>query len=110
MARTRGLIDWTAIQIRPDPQVTTVHTTDVWIHRDESQKYLEVYLEVYFDQFHHRWPIIHRPSHEEEVIEAELCELSMGIVGAWLLGTSKAVQFAVETHAVLVNNIMSQLV
>ena len=83
---------------------------EVGIRRDESQKYSEVYLEVYFDQFHHRWPIIHRPSHEEEVSETDLCELSMRMVGAWLLGTSKAVRFALETHAVLVNHIMPQLV
>jgi hypothetical protein len=109
-AKMHALIDWAKIQIRPDPRVTTVPTIGVGIHRDESEKYLEVYADVYFEQFHHHWPILHRPSQEEEVAESDLCELSVKVVGAWVLGTSKAVQFALETHTVLVNHIMTRLV
>ncbi|KAE8447859.1 hypothetical protein EG329_010088 [Mollisiaceae sp. DMI_Dod_QoI] len=101
-AKSRGLVDWAAIQIRPDPQVTK---TEVGIRRDESQKYLE----IYFDQFHDRWPITHRPSHEDEISETDLCELSMRMIGGWLFGTKEAIQFAVQTHGVLVDHIMSQL-
>ncbi|KAH6713950.1 hypothetical protein BKA61DRAFT_53613 [Leptodontidium sp. MPI-SDFR-AT-0119] len=68
-----------------------------------------VYLESYFEQFHCYWPIIHRPSHEEEANETDLCELSMRMVGAWFLGTNEAVRFAVDTHVILLNHVMSQL-
>jgi hypothetical protein len=92
------------IQIRPDPQVE--NPTEVGLDRIESQKYLN----VYFDRFHDRWPIVHRPSFDEEVVHTDLCELSMRVIGAWLLGTSESIQFAIETHAILVDHIMSQLV
>ncbi|CZR56525.1 uncharacterized protein PAC_06414 [Phialocephala subalpina] len=104
-AKTPGLVDWTLIQIRPDPQPQPIPAAEVGIRRDESEKYLE----VYFDQFHHRWPILHRPSHDEEVNETDLCKLSMRMMGAWLLGNDESVQFAEQTHIVLVDHIMSQL-
>lgn len=105
VAKTPGLVDWTSIQIRPDPQPVPIPATEVGIRCEESEKYLE----VYFDQFHHRWPIPHRPSHEEEVNETDLCELSMTMIGAWLLGNDESVQFAEQAHVVLVDHIMSQL-
>ncbi|KAM0145647.1 hypothetical protein ACHAPG_011527 [Botrytis cinerea] len=108
-ARTRGLIDWTTIQIRPDIQVTTIPVTTVGTRCDESHKYSEIYSKIYFDHFHHRWPIMHLPSHEEEVNEADLCEQSMSMIGAWFLGTNRAVQFAIDTHIILVDRIISQL-
>ena len=55
-------------------------------------------------------PILHRPSHDEEVNETNLCKLSMKMMGAWLLGNDESVQFAEQTHIVLVDHIMSQLV
>ncbi|TGO63320.1 hypothetical protein BOTNAR_0102g00220 [Botryotinia narcissicola] len=97
-ARTRGPIDWTTIQVRPDIQVTT--DTATTMGTDESQIYSEIYLEVYFDHFHHRWPIVHCPSHEEEANENESCELSMRMIGTWLLGTGRAVQFAIDTREI----------
>lgn len=99
-------MDWTSIQIRPDPKPVPIPATEVGIRCDQSEKYLE----VYFDQFHHRWPIPHRPSTEEEVNETDLCGFSMRMIGAWLLGNDESVQFAEQTHTVLVNHIMSQLV
>lgn len=80
--------------------------TEVGIDDIEVQKYLD----SYFEQFHHRWPIIHRPSHEEEVKEADLCVLSMKMIGGWILGTTESIQFASETHNVLAEHITSELV
>lgn len=99
-----GVLDWTTIQIRPDPQAE--NPTEVGIDRAESQKYLD----VYFARFHDRWPIVHRPSFGDEEVHTDLCELSMRVIGGWLLGTTESIQFAVETHAILVDHIMSQLV
>lgn len=90
--------------------MTSALAAPVGIRYDESQKYSMVYLESYFEQFHCYWPIIHRPSHEEEANETDLCELSMRMVGAWFLGTNEAVRFAVDTHVILLNHVMSQLV
>ncbi|KAJ8062336.1 hypothetical protein OCU04_008882 [Sclerotinia nivalis] len=108
-ATTRGIIDWTAMQLRPDPQVTTIAASRIAIPGAELPQYLELYTELYFDHFHHRWPIIHRASREEEAGEAGLCELSIAMIGAWLSGTSKAMKYATETHAVLIDHITPQL-
>ena len=69
--RTSALLDLTTIQIQPDPPATTVLEVPAVNCHNKSQHDTEVYLRIYYDQFHHRWPIIHRPSHEEEQIETE---------------------------------------
>ena len=99
------------MQIRPDPPATTIPEVPSGTCHDKSQKDTEVYLRIYYDQFHHRWPIIHRPSQEEkEENETDLSELATRMIGAWFLGTSEAVQSAIKTHGVLVDEIMSRLV
>ena len=106
----RGIIDWTAMQIRPDPQVATIAASQMAISGAELPQDVELYTDVYFDQFHHRWPIIHRASREKEAGPARLCDLSVALIGAWLSGTSKAIKYATKTHAVLIDHITSQLV
>ncbi|KUJ17543.1 uncharacterized protein LY89DRAFT_733387 [Mollisia scopiformis] len=98
-----GLVDWASTQIRPDPKVTT--GIEVGIDRDLSQKYLD----AYFEHFHDRWPVVHRPSVEEEIDDTDLCELSMRMIGGWIVGTTDSIQFALDTHNVLMDHIMSQL-
>ncbi|TVY12589.1 hypothetical protein LARI1_G009125 [Lachnellula arida] len=46
-------------------------------------------LTIYFKRSHHRWPIEHRVSREYDGKDTDLCELSIRMIGAWLLGTSQ---------------------
>lgn len=66
----------------------------------------ERYLGFYYSHFHHRWPIVHRPSLDN----AEPIVLSsMTIIGGWLDGSQQAKSFALESHERLVEDITSQL-
>ncbi|ESZ94313.1 hypothetical protein SBOR_5309 [Sclerotinia borealis F-4128] len=103
------MIDWTAMQLRPDPPVTTIAASRITTPGAELPQYLELYTELYFDHFHHRWPILHRASREEQAGEAGLCELSIAMIGAWISGTRKAMKYATEIHAVLIDHITPQL-
>ncbi|TVY45971.1 hypothetical protein LSUB1_G000223 [Lachnellula subtilissima] len=103
--KPRGLIDWTLVEIQPDPHVPAHALKEVNSLQKDAQKYRE----IYFKQFHHRWPIEHRVSREYDGKDTDLCELSIRMIGAWLHGTSESVDFAVETHNELMDELMTRL-
>ncbi|TVY43912.1 hypothetical protein LOCC1_G003520 [Lachnellula occidentalis] len=103
--KPRGLIDWTSVEIRPDPQVPASASNEVDSVKEDAQKYTE----IYFKQFHHRWPIEHRVSREYDGKDTDLCDLSIRMIGAWLLGTSESVGFALETHNEVMGHLLTRL-
>jgi len=104
--KPRGLIDWTLVEIQPDPHVLAPTPKEVNSLQEVAQKYRK----LYFKQFHHRWPIEHRVSREYDGKDTDLCELSIRMIGAWLHGTSESVDFAIETHDELMDQLMTRLV
>jgi hypothetical protein len=96
------LLDWvSAIQIRRDPEMG--------LDDLPSDPNTEAYLEAYFTSFHPCWPLIHRPSFDEDCRSSPIF-LSVKMIGAWLLGTSESRNLAVATHNVLMDHITPQLV
>lgn len=105
----RGLVDWSAVKIRTDSNSQNASRTQA-VDLDVSLDAVsEKYLELYYGRFHHRWPIIHRPSLEEETPVSILLS-SMAMIGAWLEGTQQAKTRALDSHEQLVSETLSQLV
>jgi hypothetical protein len=104
-----GLVDWSAVKIRNDSNVRNdpqVLDPELEVPLDtESEKHLE----LYYVHFHHRWPLIHRPSLEEET-PVSIMLSSMIMIGAWLEGSREAKKRALDSHEKLVSGITSQLV
>lgn len=94
-----------AVEFRDD--IGTQQSLDIGLekHMDVTS---ERYLLFYYSHFHHRWPIIHRPSLDDEDSE-NLARSSMANIGAWLEGSKQAKDFALKSHEKLVKEIMSQL-
>lgn len=67
------------------------------------------YLDAFFESFHHRWALIHRPSWEEKNNETPLIA-AMKMIGAWLHGTQESREHAVRVHEKLMENVMARLV
>jgi hypothetical protein len=104
-----SLIDWSAVKIRADVSIrdgSRMDAADSEAQPDETSKR---YLELYYAYFHHRWPIIHRPSLEEETSGGILLS-SMTMIGAWLEGSPVAKRSALDWHERLVRESLSQLV
>jgi hypothetical protein len=104
-----GLVDWAAIRIRTDSDAQNTSPAsdgDLELKLDTDS---ERYLELYYLHFHHRWPIFHRPSLDEEDTGTMLT-LSMVMIGAWLEGSLEARKRALHLHEKLVGIIRSQLV
>ena len=104
-----GLVDWSAVKIRDDSTASNaslVLDPDLANQPDPAS---ETYLELYYAHFHHRWPIIHRPSLEEENSTGIVCS-SMTMIGAWLDGSLEAKKRAIDSHERLIADITSQLV
>jgi hypothetical protein len=101
-----GLIDWSAVKIRADVSIEDGSRTEAETQPDETSK---EYLELYYAHFHHRWPIIHRASLEEETSRSILLS-SMAMIGAWLEGSKQSKRIALDSHELLVREALSQLV
>ncbi|KAG4443101.1 hypothetical protein IFR05_001427 [Cadophora sp. M221] len=69
-----GLVDWSSAKILPDQPLII---PDKPVDPTSAQ-----YLDIYFTYFHHRWPIFHRPSFEDEN-ENTLVVSSAKMIGAW---------------------------
>jgi hypothetical protein len=104
-----GLVDWSAVKIRNDSNVRNdpqVLDPELEVLLDTKS---EKHLELYYVHFHHRWPLIHRPSLEEET-PVSIMLSSMIMIGAWLEGSREAKKRALDSHEKLVSGITSQLV
>lgn len=67
------------------------------------------YLDSYYDNFHHRWSMIHRPSFDTNKNETPLIA-AMKMIGAWLLGTRESKEYATNVHERLAANLLPRLV
>jgi Fungal Zn(2)-Cys(6) binuclear cluster domain/Fungal specific transcription factor domain len=106
---TSGLVDWSAVKIRTDSNAQNTSRTQA-VDPDVSLDAVSTkYLDLYYARFHHRWPIIHRPSLEEET-PVSIVLSSMTMIGAWLEGTQQAKTRALNSHEQLVSEALSQLV
>jgi hypothetical protein len=65
--------------------------------------------ELYLDNFHHRWPIIHIPSFEKEDSPYVLTA-SIEMIGAWLHGSCESKMEALTLHDRLTNHIFQRMV
>lgn len=97
-----GLIDLSSIIIRPEADLPT-RTTSTSADPTSS-----TYLEAYFSSFHHRWPILHRPTFEGD--ESTLVVSSVKMIGAWLVGSQESKSFAVTWHDALMEQLVPRLV
>jgi hypothetical protein len=104
-----SLINWSAVKIRTDSSFqNALPAPDIDLESQldaESEKYLE----LYYLHFHHRWPLFHRPSLDEEA-PGIIVSSSMAMIGAWLDGSLEAKKRALDSHEKLIANITSQLV
>jgi hypothetical protein len=66
------------------------------------------YDELYFNHFHFRWPVLHRPSWEAD--GHTIAAGSVHMVGAWLEGTPNSKEFALSRHMSLMRQISTRLV
>jgi Fungal Zn(2)-Cys(6) binuclear cluster domain/Fungal specific transcription factor domain len=107
--KASGLVDWSAVQIRTDSHAQDSPPTLNAAQEGQPNPDSEKYMELYYLHFHHRWPILHRPSLEEET-PISIVLSSMDMIGAWLDGSLEAKKFALDSHEKLVKDIMSQLV
>jgi hypothetical protein len=104
-----GLVDWSAVKIRTDSSVQKALPALDLDLESQLDADSEKYLELYYLHFHHRWPLFHRPSLNEEA-PGIIVSSSMAMIGAWLEGSLEAKKHALDSHEKLVTNITSQLV
>jgi hypothetical protein len=84
----KGIIDWASMMVRKPSESPAKPESDFEDERshlvrpsvsDEAKK---EYIDSYFQHFHHRWPIIHRPSYKMSDHSLPLqCAVTM--IGAW---------------------------
>jgi hypothetical protein len=65
--------------------------------------------ELYLDNFHHRWPIIHIPSFEKGD-DPYVLTASVEMIGAWLHGSCESKMVALTLHDRLTNHIFQRMV
>ncbi|TVY14195.1 Krueppel-like factor 11 [Lachnellula arida] len=69
------------------------------------------YEKLYFDHFHHRWPIIHRPPYEgynpKHVLS--VLRLSTLMIGGWFSRTVEGKKYALAVHDYLMLKILTKL-
>ncbi|CAG8981978.1 hypothetical protein HYALB_00004844 [Hymenoscyphus albidus] len=108
-----SVVDWMNIKIQKDPILSPVksqRSDDVDIlsppfcPSDLEQKYMN----AYYTSFHHRWPIIHRPSHADEN-ESVILNCAMKMNGAWLFGTAASKLYALAMQGYLIRILPSML-
>ncbi|KAL2062760.1 hypothetical protein VTL71DRAFT_5832 [Oculimacula yallundae] len=87
-----GLVDWSEAKVLPDESPAF---TEKPIDPTSTK-----YLDTYFKYFHHRWPIIHRPSFEGEG-KNTIVMSSIKMVGAWLEGSSDSRRFAIMCRSII---------
>jgi hypothetical protein len=67
------------------------------------------YIDSYFQYFHHRWPIVHRPSYKGSDQRLPLlCAMSM--IGAWEFGSGGSRMYSMVMHDYLMARIPPLLV
>lgn len=96
--RSEAYINWSSVRIQKDDEPITLYRTPN--------------VDLYFAHIHHRFPIIHRPSYiaETKGRTLQLLKSSMEMIGAWLEGSHKSRQFALELHQKLMAECLLDIV
>jgi hypothetical protein len=92
------------VRIQSDPQPHPGSNCKTGVDTPERR-----YLKLFFENFHHRWGLIHRPSFAEEGNETPLIA-AMRMIGAWLSGSPESREHAVNVHERLLENNITRLV
>jgi hypothetical protein len=100
-----GYIDWMSTRIQNDPEAVN----SMSLGHGEVNPIDRKYLDSFFENFHHRWGLIHRPSFEEVNNDTPLIA-AMKMIGAWLHGTQQSRDHAITVHEGLIDNLLPRLV
>jgi hypothetical protein len=110
--KTNGLLDWTAIRVirvRSDPERQGSSDAEDAESDGDADPFSALYLDLYYSYFHHRWPILHRASFDQEKCRPDVVS-SMKMIGAWLTGRPESRKYAVDIHDGLVARLLPRLV
>jgi hypothetical protein len=110
--KTSGLLDWTAIRVirvRSDPERQGSSDAEDAESDGDADPFSALYLDLYYSYFHHRWPILHRASFDQEKCRPDVVS-SMKMIGAWLTGRPESRKYAVDIHDGLVARLLTRLV
>ncbi len=102
--QAHSIINWLSVKVTKDPEVPK----DSEFPSEEPEE-AEQYSKCYFERFHDRWPIIHRPSYRGHQNIAVI-NSSVLMMGAWLEGSEASKQYAVKMHSNFVDLLLSRLV
>jgi hypothetical protein len=115
-----GLIDWLALKVQNDankqPQISlpdtpagSLDSNDAHTRPMAPDHLEESYIDLYFKYFHHRWPIVHRPSFAGSELGLFL-KCAMKMIGAWHCGTGESMMYSLAMHGYLMVHLPSMLV
>lgn len=76
---------------------------------EQIEKWSSECLRAYITHFHDRWPILHIPTFEQEVISIGLRSTAI-IIGSWLRNESADSSLVYDIHNILVKNLLADLV
>lgn len=63
----------------------------------------------YFERFHLYWPVLHRHSFDEQG-DPLIVSATVVLIGAWLQGPEATKPLILETHKILVDHLLEQMV
>lgn len=107
-----GVVDVMRMQIRIEPPVGK-SIQDIQDENQDNQFFdPDGYLDLYYQHFDHRWPIVHRFSADDEAVgeESELMVSAMKMIGAWIKGSDISKSVAKKMHHGMMDNLMFRLV
>jgi hypothetical protein len=76
---------------------------------EEVEKWSSECLRAYITHFHDRWPILHIPTFEREVISIGLRSTAI-MIGSWIRNETADNSLVFEIHSILVKNLLADLV
>lgn len=116
--RNRGPIDWTSAKVRndlpPRPEFCDAPygenqspSNGIWpaLAKSETSKFMK----LYFSHFHHRWPVLHAPTFEEETAPPVLLSC-VAMIGAFIHATNESMELAIDLQNRVFDHIIPRLV
>lgn len=76
---------------------------------EEIEKWSSECLRAYITHFHDRWPILHIPTFEREVISIGLRSTAI-MIGSWVRNETADNSLVYDIHTILVKNLLADLV
>jgi Fungal specific transcription factor domain len=83
------------------------------IESDELKESVTKYLEIYFKNFHVRWPILHAPTFDMDIDTIPLSlSASVCVIGAWLQHNANWTErfYTLRVHDILLQRLLRSLV